>query len=615
MNLVAAGLLVWRLSDGQVVPEEGAETARRVGSLQKAWVAKAWAQAHPDPAAPPPLTTCDSTSRCWLAPGHGTLDLRAATARSCNAYFRNLAAGTPEGVLRETLAAAGFEVPARVTPDAAIGLEESVVIAPGRLLRAYAELLTAPWAARDDVRRAWLDGMRDAGEGGTAAGVPLRGFLAKTGTVHALDGAPLGTSGWALLFDPSGRSGSLALLLRGTGSQAAMALGDLLRKESTGGRPEKRTRAPFSSSGIEQGGRPPTSSSGEVSPSPYFSSKGDETEVRVRLFVSLRATEILARNGGTAPARIDREGGKGDWLGPGSEVAVAPGDRLGPGTWQLSLPRFGLVRIVRGRLSAHARQASHAADAAGVNPLSKQISSPPVSLVLHTTRRDYVEGVIRGELPNASRDRKEELGAAILRFLARGARHGAEDVCDLTHCARFAGLGPDVKWTNPTTALVDTRGAMVLPPEFLDDAAWRRATSAAALIGLSFFTGHCGGAPLSEKAVWGHGSDRTAFCSRHSATDPRLQWGRELPAAALKTIFGESVEGLAAIERGGVRFTEVVLLSSKKILLYDDLHRRLAPILGWDALPSPPDTYERVAGGWRVTGRGSGHRVGLCLAD
>jgi hypothetical protein len=49
-------------------------------------------------------------------------------------------------------------------------------------------------------------------------------------------------------------------------------------------------------------------------------------------------------------------------------------------------------------------------------------------------------------------------------------------------------------------------------------------------------------------------------------------------------------------------------------LLYDDLHRALAPSLGWDALPSPPDAFERLPDGFRACGRGRGHRVGLCLA-
>jgi hypothetical protein len=48
-------------------------------------------------------------------------------------------------------------------------------------------------------------------------------------------------------------------------------------------------------------------------------------------------------------------------------------------------------------------------------------------------------------------------------------------------------------------------------------------------------------------------------------------------------------------------------------LPYDDLHRILAPVLGWDALPSPPDAFQRTSEGFLAKGRGRGHRAGLCL--
>jgi hypothetical protein len=63
-----------------------------------------------------------------------------------------------------------------------------------------------------------------------------------------------------------------------------------------------------------------------------------------------------------------------------------------------------------------------------------------------------------------------------------------------------------------------------------------------------------------------------------------------------------------------VRKTRVTTDERSVDLLYDDLHRALAPSLGWDALPSPPDTFQRTAEGFLARGRGRGHRVGLCLA-
>jgi hypothetical protein len=87
----------------------------------------------------------------------------------------------------------------------------------------------------------------------------------------------------------------------------------------------------------------------------------------------------------------------------------------------------------------------------------------------------------------------------------------------------------------------------------------------------------------------------------------------------LTAIFGGEVVSLSAIERDEVRMTSVTIRTSAglrdRLLLYDELHRLVAARLGWDALPSPPDRFARAAGAYQVDGRGSGHRVGLCLAD
>ena len=50
-------------------------------------------------------------------------------------------------------------------------------------------------------------------------------------------------------------------------------------------------------------------------------------------------------------------------------------------------------------------------------------------------------------------------------------------------------------------------------------------------------------------------------------------------------------------------------------LRFDEAHRVLARILGWDALPSPADVILPLPSGFQVEGVGKGHRVGLCLAD
>lgn len=553
MILAATAALVWSLRNGEVTPLDGAREPRHVGSLQKAWVVKAWASTHPDEA-PLPRVTCDASSRCWLAPGHASVGLRRATALSCNTFFRALAGPLAPEALREALAGAGFEVDGALDEATAIGLDgpaASVTITPSRLLRAYAELVSTPWSTRDDLRREWLDGMRDAAEDGTAAALGLRGLLAKTGTVR---GGNAATSGWAIAVDPSGTSAWLAFVSRGTGRDAMASLGR-----------ELENRLPSAA-------RKP----------------GSAETVRVRLFEALRGAEVCATNTGEAPAA--RTGSRESrWVGPGGRVPLARGETLGDGLWRLELPEHSLVRLVRGALEGR---------------------RPPV---LVTTPREYVDGVIRGELASASPPRAVELGGAVLRFLARGKRHGHEDVCDLTHCARFVGLGPPVEWLTPTSARV--LGPAVAPAPYLDDAAWARARELASEPGPSLWTGSCGGAPLSERAVWGHGSAETFACPRHGPGSGAV-FTRRLPAAALKTAFGSRVVSLEAVEREGVRRTRVALTDGRRLsLLYDELHARLAPSLGWDSLPAPPDRFLRTGDGFEVQGVGAGHRVGVCLTD
>jgi hypothetical protein len=50
-----------------------------------------------------------------------------------------------------------------------------------------------------------------------------------------------------------------------------------------------------------------------------------------------------------------------------------------------------------------------------------------------------------------------------------------------------------------------------------------------------------------------------------------------------------------------------------RLLRFDEAHRLLAGVLGWDALPSPASRVLRAARGFEAEGLGFGHRVGLCL--
>lgn len=564
--MILAAVLVFRLAGETVSPAAEAAEPRPVGSLQKPWVVAAWGEAHPGEL--PPALDCTAASGCWRPSGHGHVDLPRALARSCNTYFLALAGATPEDIRARTLASAGFDVPRPLSPEASIGLGPLAAlprISPARLLHAYRDLLTRPWPARDDLRVGLVDGMRVAALDGTGSALALRGHLVKTGTVPSLEGRPLATSGWALAASADGASLALALLPDGTGASAAAALGRQL------GAPSRGAAAPASGT----------------------SARSAEALVRIRLLEELRPSDVSVSNAGGAPVRIRRPGSDSGWLGPGASLRVDPGLRVGPALLRLVVGPYGLVRFVEGTLEASGRPGE-------------------LRLVLSATVRSWVEGILLGELRDGSPELREELAAAAVRFLRSGPHHGRVDFCDSTHCAFFAGRGPLVTWVTPRRVESAARARDSAAPPLLDDSAWKRVVSLAGTPGPSSFTGHCGGTPLSPFEVWGRGSRGAPACPRHGPADAD-EWERVLPASALASAFGP-VADLRTLFVDGVRKTRVTTREKTVELPYDELHRALAPALGWDVLPSPPDSFVRTDDGWRARGRGRGHRVGLCLA-
>jgi hypothetical protein len=532
----------WRLEQGRFYISEGAsDTPLAVGSLQKPFVARAWAQAHSDK--PSPRFTCAGGTTCWLKRGHGELGLASALARSCNAYFRQLAEATPPQALAESLNHAGF-APAPANAEEAIGLTAPGLlrIRPSRLLAAYQELLREPWPLGEVLRQEVLRGLRESARIGTAGGLVAWGLWAKTGTVP-LDAQH--TVGFALALDDSGLA-MLARLHPGTGAQAATALAAPLAAHRPG------TPVPVAKGGT----------------------------VSVRLFDLLPATGFTVRNTGATPIP-DGDG----FLGPGGSRPLRPGDRVGPGPLELSAETRGLRRRFLGRL---------------------QVANGHLLATL--TRRAYVEGVLAAELPQGDPALRLELGAAVLRFLARGRRHVDADVCDSTHCAWFVGQGPPLDWTNPTQAR-EVAGE----PESgaLSEGDWGRIEALATIPGPAFWTAHCGGSPLSTQQVWGWGEATAAPCPRH--VGPAAAWIRIWRRQDLERAFGSGIESISLEPQPGVWGLTLARNGLRKTYGYDDAHRRIAAVLGWDALPSPADRVELTDEGLRLQGVGQGHRVGLCL--
>ena len=548
----AGRLTVWRLDgSGLSAAGGGADTAQAVGSLQKPFVAQAWAAAHPGQ--PTPRLRCDGR-RCWLHRGHGTLGLARAVALSCNEYFLALAADTPERSLRAGLAGAGFTLRGPATPEVAIGLAGAASITPRRLLEAYVELTRTPWVQGDDVRREVLAGLREAARGGTARGLGHSGYWAKTGTAESPGGGGLRTMGWALAVDDAAHA-VLARLDPGTGREAAEALGRALAADAQG--------------------------LGAADPARAGPAAG---RVRVHVFSAARPRTVRAVNRGSGP--VSSTDG---FVGPGAAVLLRPGDRLGESLWELGVPERRLVRRVQAALTA-------GRDRTGA-----------LEVVAEMDAREYASGVIAAELSPADRGHRVPLAAAVLRFLSRGPRHASADVCDSTHCAWFIGRGPRVRWPVPERAIAD--GPPAAP---LEAGEWEEARAEALRPGPAQWTSHCGGRPLSSHAVWGDDDDTVAACPVHGPGD-RRPWTRTWTDAEVARAFGGPVQRIAVTWPEGVFRLEVTTAAGTQGLLYDDAHARLARVLGWGGMPSPPDRVVRGGNGFRAEGVGLGHRVGLCL--
>jgi len=532
-------LQTWCLEHGRLEASSGAkDEPLAVGSLQKPFVAQAWAQSHPEQ--PPPRYTCTGGSTCWLKQGHGEVGLAMALARSCNAYFRYLASATPSAALTASLGQVGF-APAPANSDEAIGLAapRSLRIRPSSLLEAYQGLLREPWLVGEAVRQEVLRGLKESVRTGTAVGLGAWGTWAKTGTV-LMD--PPRTEGFALALHEDGFA-LLGRLRPGTGSQAARALAGPLAARRPG------------------------------TPVPTQASAG----VTVRLFDLLPTTGLTVRNVGTTPIPDGR-----GFLGPGAERLLKPGDRVGPGALEFRAEARGLRRRLEGRVQVAGGR-----------------------LLVTLTRQAYVEGVLAAELPHGTRELRLELGAAVLRFLARGRRHVDAEVCDSTHCAWFVGQGPRLDWANPAHAR-EEEGAF----EPLGAAEWERMQVLAKTPGPVQWTGHCGGMPLSPQRVWGWGDATAAPCPRHAGTSS--PWLRTWPRKALERAFGAGVEAVS-LEPGGVWRLHIQRMGTRTSYGFDEAHRRIAAVLGWDALPSPADRVDLDGEGLRLMGVGQGHRVGLCL--
>jgi stage II sporulation protein D len=218
---------------------------------------------------------------------------------------------------------------------------------------------------------------------------------------------------------------------------------------------------------------------------------------------------------------------------------------------------------------------------------------------------DYVARVVVAEAAAASKPAALEAIAILARTYAMAnlGRHRADgfDLCDLTHCQVMG------------TATADTRRAA-------------QATEGQVLLyhgapASVFYTASCGGRSALASEVWGGGDDMPFLIDREDAHCRDLPaWTTEITAENLLGALrangfrGDELRGVTVISRsasGRVARLGLTGLTPSEIG-GDDLRLALGRTIGWQFVKSTAFELTRTASGYRFTGRGSGHGVGLC---
>lgn len=276
-------------------------------------------------------------------------------------------------------------------------------------------------------------------------------------------------------------------------------------------------------------------------------------------------------------------------------------------------PTHAIIVVAPGASGAHAAQL-----AAGFLTKQGVPSRQPGPLRVGVAQRDgsyvvdevdletYVGRAVAGEggdaLPPAA---LEALAIAARTFAAANrGRHaaGGFDVCDLTHCMALRATSPASR-----AAAAATRGLLLFDGSRVADL---------------YLSASCGGYTERPSLVWAGAQDPPYLPSKPDpACKGEPDWTSDVPEPQVRQALQ-----VAGLRGGPIRDLSVVARSSSgraRHLRVDGMVPevvdagafRLAAgrVLGWQTIKSTLFAIRRTGVGYRFTGRGLGHGVGLCV--
>lgn len=218
---------------------------------------------------------------------------------------------------------------------------------------------------------------------------------------------------------------------------------------------------------------------------------------------------------------------------------------------------------------------------------------------------EYVARVVAGEGQPRAADAAQEALAVAVRTFASANRHrhrrDGYDLCDSTHCQV-----PRPATATTRRAALATAGRVLLhdgAPAFVFYSAW------------------CGGRSALASEVWPGALDYGGAPVLDHACEGEAGWATELTASDLERVLrgaglrGDRLRNLRTVARspsGRVSRLAVEGFRPGELPAHE-LRMVVGRLLGWQHLKSTAFEVNRTARGYRFTGRGYGHGVGLCV--